>query len=208
MNAVMEENIVLKIGGASLFGGLHVIEQVRSAVGPSAKQRLFVLFGGGDTIESMRSLHALFPQLDVEAMHWRCVRLLDATWEVGCELFPEAVPVATWDALQRAKNGPLGKSYLVRVAAFYSPELLPQIERDLHPAHDWNTTTDVLSWILAQLVGAAELRITKRRPVDPAMSIRNAARCGMIDSELVRLVTLRDPLERPGIRFLHLKENS
>lgn len=208
MNAAKEENIVVKIGGASLFGGPLLIEQIRTATAASSNQRVFILFGGGDTIESMRSLHASFPQLDIEAMHWRCIRLLDATWEVGCELFPKAVPVANWDALQRAKNGPLGKSYLVRAAAFYSPESLHRVEGNLRPAHDWNTTTDVLSWVLAQLVEAAELRITKRRPVDPAMSIRNAALCGMIDSELARMVAIRDPRERPAIRFLHLKETA
>ena len=40
MNAAIEENIVVKIGGASLFGGPLLIEQIRAATAASANQRM------------------------------------------------------------------------------------------------------------------------------------------------------------------------
>lgn len=202
-----DENIVVKIGGASLFGGVPFLEPIRSIVRPAPEQRLFVLLGGGETVESMRSLHAQFPQLDVEQMHWRCVRLLDATWEIGCELFQNAIGVPTWEELLQASDGPTESVYIVRTSAFYSPQSLHQIPPALRPNHNWDTTTDVLSWILARLIGASELRITKRCPIDPEMPIHEAARLGMIDPELARLVAFCEPEAKPRIRFVHLREN-
>lgn len=200
------ENIVVKVGGASLFSQSSLVGQIRSVITPPANQRMFVLFGGGDTVESMRSLHTLYPHLDSAAMHWRCVQLLDATWEVACELFPEGNPAPTWEALQQGTVGPSGSLYLVRAAAFYAPQSLSRIPCDLQPAANWNTTSDVLSWILATLVGAAELRIAKRCPVESDMTIREAATAGMIDSELARLVSDRPHQQQPKIRFVHLRE--
>ena len=203
-----EENIVVKIGGASLFGGSGFLNSMHEMVHGEPRRRVFVLLGGGETVESMRSLHDRFPQLDPEQMHWRCVRLLDATWEIGCELFPKAIRVEDWDDLtNQALHGPLEATYLVRASAFYSPQILSRIPREWRPAHDWDTTTDALSWVLSKLIGAAELRIAKRCPVDSQMTIARAARLGMIDSELVRLVGLSSSANTPSIRFVQLKES-
>jgi aspartokinase-like uncharacterized kinase len=203
-----EENIVVKIGGASLFGGSGFLNSMHEMVHGEPRRRVFVLFGGGETVESMRSLHDRFPQLNPEQMHWRCVRLLDATWEIGCELFPGAVGITDWDDLMtEAVGGQPGSIYLVCASAFYSPAVLSRIPQELRPAHDWNTTTDALSWVLSKLIGAAELRIAKRCPVDSQMTIARAARSGMIDSELVRLVGLSSSANTPSIRFVQLKES-
>lgn len=201
-----EENIVVKIGGASLFGGSGFLESMRAIVQSEPGRRIFVLLGGGETVESMRSLHARFPQLDPEQMHWRCVRLLDATWEIGCELFPGAIGIAEWDELMsQAVHGPLEAIYLVRVSAFYSSQALHRIPREFQPVHDWDTTTDALSWVLAKLIGASELRIAKRCDVGPDTAISEAARSGMIDTELERLVTSQQRQGTPNIRFVQLR---
>jgi hypothetical protein len=198
------ENIVIKVGGASLFGGPRLVEQIRKAITPESNQRVFVIFGGGDTIESMRSLHTLYPHLDSVAMHWRCIRLLDATWEVACELFRDGLPTETWDNVQRATDGPFGRFHLVRVSAFYSRESLSQIPSTIQPSQDWSTTSDVLSWLLAMRIGAAELRIAKRCFIDSSICIHDAAAAGMIDPELARLSAKCLPSEQPKILFMHL----
>ncbi len=199
----MGENIVVKLGGASLFGGPSLLESMRRLVGKKPDRRIFVLVGGGETIESMRTLHSMYPGLDMAAMHWRCIRLLDATWEVACELFPESQGLYDWCELQQAIDGPLNTSYLVRTSAFYSPDA-PHVPEAWQPAHDWKTTTDGLSWLLAKLVNASELWITKRCPVPSELSIQDAVTAGMVDSELGRLVSLngQDPL--PKIHFVQL----
>lgn len=201
------ENIVIKIGGASLFGGSPLLDPIRKLITPREHERIFVLLGGGETVESMRTLHAHFPQLDAETMHWRCVRLLDSTWEIGCELFPHARRAGTWDELSRSARGPLATTYFVRASAFYSPDSLHRVPAEWLPIHDWDTTTDAISWVLAKLVDAAELRIAKRCSVDPLLSIRQAAASGMIDPELARLVATREPNEKPSIRFVVLEAN-
>lgn len=209
MIATRLENIVIKIGGATLFGGASFLESMRAIASCEPQRRKFVLLGGGETVESMRSLHALFPQLASESMHWRCVRLLDATWEIGCELFPGVIGIATWDDLMgQAQHGPLGATYLVRASAFYSPQSLSGIPQELRPVHDWETTTDALSWVLAKLIGATEVRIAKRCPVEPDMTVTQAAQLGMIDSELARLVRSTQTDGPLQVRFIHLREST
>jgi hypothetical protein len=153
----------------------------------------------------MRALHARYPQLDTESMHWRCVRLLDATWEIGCELFPELTPIATRAQLQQAKDGTMQETFLVRPAAFYSPESLADIPEPWRPAHDWNTTTDTISWLLAKWIKASELKIVKCCLVDSSTSLLTAARSGIIDPELARLALADQAPDRPAVRLLAVK---
>jgi aspartokinase-like uncharacterized kinase len=201
----MTENIVVKIGGATLFGESTFVESMRAMLQNATRQRLFVLLGGGETVESMRALHARYPQLDTESMHWRCVRLLDATWEIGCELFPELTPIATRAQLQQAKDGTMQETFLVRPAAFYSPESLADIPEPWRPAHDWNTTTDTISWLLAKWIKASELKIVKCCLVDSSTSLLTAARSGIIDPELARLALADQAPDRPAVRLLAVK---
>ncbi len=182
------QSVVIKIGGASLFSDDVGLEAIRRTVRPIESETRFVLIGGGDTIESMRTLHALYPTLDPVAIHWRCIRLLDSTWEVACELLPECCPISEVEELDQSISSHSADSYLVRPSAYYAEALLPDIPATWQPKMSWETTTDALAWLLAKRVGASFLRIAKRIDCDLTTSLQQAAQSGIIDTELARLV--------------------
>jgi aspartokinase-like uncharacterized kinase len=206
---------VLKIGGASLFAPktefsnllAHLRREHRSDL-----YRTFIILGGGDTVESMRTLHASFPNLDHQAMHWRCVRLLDATWEVASELIDFAIPIQNQFELQQTLLKPSPNTYLVNVGAFYSNSLspTPPAQTDstpLFPKDSWNTTTDALAWWLAYLINADQVVLVKKKACDSIHSLAQAAHEGIVDAEIARLhdaarypLASKKPL--PSIQFL------
>lgn len=206
---------VLKIGGASLFAPKdefsNLLAHLRSEH-CSALYRTFIIIGGGDTVESMRTLHASFPTLNHRAMHWRCVTLLDATWEVASELIDFAIPIRNQFELQQSLLIPNPNTYLVNVGAFYNTSLSPHPSEQSHssplfPEDSWNTTTDALAWWLAYRINADQVVLVKKKACDSIMSLEQAAHEGLVDSEIARLnhaarhsLGSKKPL--PSIQFL------
>jgi aspartokinase-like uncharacterized kinase len=176
---------VLKIGGATLFTAPWWPARIESF--QHQVDQLFVLVGGGDTVESMRRACELYPTLDPVAMHWRCVQLLDATWEVACELLPNATPISDWNELQFALASLHKGLFLVRVGAYYQSGTNPAIPESWLPRHGWETTTDALGWLLCKLTGAQRLWLIKQCDCDGIASLQGAAQQGIIDPELARL---------------------
>lgn len=181
-------NTVLKIGGSTLFQG--AIRTLFSSVHAASNERTYVIVGGGETVESMRMLHSVYPHLSEQDMHWRCVDLLDATWQVACELMPECDPLESWAAIEASFLKPGGRTFLVRVRGFYDRgiERDPNVESYWIPKVGWQTTTDALAWLLAKRIKASRLRIAKQCPVGTIQSIHDAAAQGIVDIEISRLV--------------------
>ncbi|MFN7625264.1 MAG: hypothetical protein ACK5PZ_00445 [Pirellula sp.] len=181
-------NTVLKIGGSTLFQG--PMRALCSSVHAAAHERTYVIVGGGETVESMRVLHSIYPQLSEQAMHWRCVELLDATWQVACELMPECEPLESWEAIHASLSASGGRTYLVRVRGFYDRciESEPSVASNWIPRVGWQTTTDALAWLLAKRIGASRLRIAKQCQCDTIQTIHDAAAQGIVDVEISRLV--------------------
>lgn len=186
---------VLKIGGASLFAPskefarlLDLLQREHSL----AIDRTFIIVGGGDTVESMRTLQTSFPTLDPQAMHWRCVRLLEATWEVATELIEFGQPLHKEIELHQALSNPNPNTYIVNVNAYYTPSLsaLQSNSKDfiaITPENSWNTTTDALAWWLAYLIDADQVILVKKKPCEAIHSLAQAAREGVVDSEIARM---------------------
>ncbi|MBM3966046.1 MAG: hypothetical protein FJ308_13430 [Planctomycetes bacterium] len=185
-------NTVLKIGGSTLFQG--PIHALCRSVHTASNERNYIIVGGGETVESMRLLHSVYPQLSEHEMHWRCVDLLDATWQVACELMPKCKPLESWPAIQASLNAPGGQSFLVRVRGFYDRgiEHDQSIEANWIPTVGWQTTTDALAWLLAKRIRAQRLRIAKQCPCDTIRTIHDASTQGIVDADISRLVA-RDP---------------
>lgn len=181
-------NSVLKIGGSTLFQG--PIHTLCGSVHTASNERTYIIVGGGETVESMRMLHSVYPQLSEPEMHWRCVELLDATWQVACELLPECKPLESWSAIQASLHGPGGQSFLVRVRGFYERDIEhdPSIAANWIPTVGWQTTTDALAWLLAKRIGAQRLRIAKQCPCNTIHTIHDASAQGIVDAEISRLV--------------------
>lgn len=179
--------IVVKIGGSLLFSAEGVRECVDAMVREFPHAQLNFIVGGGDTVESMRTLNRFYPELDGDAMHWRCVALLDATWEVLCELIPEAEGISNCEQLRSHR---FNESMLnvVRIGAYYSPDPMREMPHEQIPRVGWETTSDALAWLLARIISADAIVLVKMATVPPQWSIEEAAERGIIDSELARLV--------------------
>lgn len=149
---------VIKIGGSCLSRASFP-DRFREWLNNAPPAENWIIVGGGECIDAMRDLAERFP-LDSSAMHWRCVRLLRATYEILGELFPE------WDAIDsshqftaRRVNMPHVSTLRVAVDTFYFP---PTDASAIAPLPlGWETTTDSIAAYLAKEVSASELVLIK-----------------------------------------------
>jgi aspartokinase-like uncharacterized kinase len=174
---------------------------------PSAVNLLIV--GGGKIVDAVRELDAIH-LLDQIELHWLCVDLLAATFQISRQLLPEFEPIHDSQQLQtlfaalgtttganRGTQGALTGDYLVQVTAFYS--------RTIHTTlldEGWSTTSDSLAAWLASQSQADELVLLKSvsAPVgwsDP----RKLVSLGIVDEGLPEIWG-----ERPGLRIVNLAE--
>jgi aspartokinase-like uncharacterized kinase len=185
---------VLKIGGASVFSSgtpsdplRHFIQSIQT----DNSRRWFVILGGGDTVESMRTLHRHHPQLDTQRMHWRCVELLRATSDAARELFSFEHFLETPKALAQAILDPTPRCYLVEVSTYYHRETLDWIPIELRPVESWDTTSDTLAWLLALQLRADELHLLKKPDCSSIQTLEQAARIGLVDPQIETLAKNR-----------------
>ncbi len=154
---------VVKFGGSLL----HQPESIASLQRWLANQtysRIFLIVGGGECIESMRHLDRLH-SLDAVEMHWRCIRLLDATFEIVSELLPQCRKVESAEDFQSCcrrdrdivahQGGP--EVFLVRIGSYYDAN---DAMSRLLPA-SWETTSDALAFLLAKKLCIQELILLK-----------------------------------------------
>jgi aspartokinase-like uncharacterized kinase len=182
--------VVVKIGGASLFSAGAEFAQVHSFVENLKRDRTtryFITLGGGDTVESMRTLHRNHPQLDMRKMHWRCVELLEGTSDVAAELLDLEVRIKSTDQLEHAIINPTPGCYLVDVSSFYNPGCIDWVPKGLVPAENWDTTSDTLAWLLALRIKASQLQLMKKPDCSKVQTIEQAAQLGIVDSQLAIL---------------------
>jgi len=178
---------VIKIGGASLFSPSEDFANVKHFVNELQRDSIdqwFVVFGGGDTVESMRTLHHRHPELDPVRMHWRCIELLSATADVACELFDFQQRIDCKRLLDLAIAERKPGAYLVDVSSYYHPDLLVSIPASLVPSENWDTTSDSLAWLLALYIRSNELLLMKKPDCSSVLTISQAAEEGIVDPQL------------------------
>ena len=192
----MIERIVVKVGGATLFHRNGFEPAVCSLLSQNQHAQIWLLVGGGDLIEAIRTAHQIYPQLNDEEVHWQCIELLDYTWTIAKQIVPVEHSIATRENFRRATQiCDVPCAYWVRVQAFYNREDSDQIPNMWLPKSDWNTTTDALAWLLGKIIDADRVILMKQSECNAAWTLDEAAHRGVIDSELARLVQAN-----PGIR--------
>lgn len=185
------ERIVIKVGGATLFQPEGFQRQLSSILGQYQNAQVWLLVGGGDLIETMRTAHGIYPKLDEEEMHWRCVELLDHTWAIASEIFPTEHTINSREDIENARRMEAVPGVRwVRVSSFYNRKECNLIRCKWLPKCDWSTTSDTLAWLLGRIVEADRVILMKQCECDPSWSIAEAARRGVVDSELARLVEI------------------
>ncbi len=185
----MTERLVIKIGGATLFQPNGFETGLRNLMSLNQNAQIWLMAGGGDLVETMRKAHQIYPKLDDEEMHWRCVELLDHTWSIAKEVFHSVDVVASRDDLVRLSNQSRAPGMCwVRVQSFYSRDNCGLIPDSWLPNSDWSTTSDVLAWLLGMMIDADRVILMKQCECDPAWTMVEAAQRGVIDAELARLL--------------------
>ena len=192
-------SVVVKIGGSILFSSNALDRLIVKVADQYPDSSLFVIVGGGELVEAIRILHRLRPELDGERLHWKCVELLDTSWELACTIVPTAVPILTASDLHAALANPVPATYIVRVGCFYTEAIHSTLSEEVRPALNWNTTTDALAWLLAYTIESDQLVIVKSCDIQENLSLCQAASDEIVDGEIMNLSRCN-----PGIavRFL------
>ena len=162
----------IKIGGSLLrrhdFGSL-----VRRELERAPEPTRLVIVGGGELINAVRVLDAIRP-LPAAAIHWRCVALLDTTFEFAADWLPELTPIRTAEDWNRLVSGARPGNYLVRPGAFYEPGA------DGGLPSDWRTTTDAIAVQMTAAAGGHRTVLVKSCEI-PAGSPEELASLQIID---------------------------
>jgi len=194
--------VVLKVGGAAIFHPEGFQKQILPLLEEFQEYQVLLIAGGGDLIESMRSIHKIYPEVTAGAMHWRCVELLRHSLEICHDLLPLRGAIrSALDFQGLLSNAPTPGQHWICVTSFYSRDLADRIPEKWRPSSDWNTTTDAIAWLLAKMVSADMLVLMKQCSIDPQWSLAEAAERGVVDTEIARLSGLdREPSLRITLR--------
>lgn len=189
---------VVKVGG-SLLTRPQLGNQLHGWLAQQPVAENLVIVGGGEAVDAMRRLQQLH-RLDEAAMHWRCVRMLRASFEVLAELIdaaeiadspendsPRSTGDATWSMIDSPKafaelrrQRPRPRHCLVAVETFFTPRV------NGGAACSFDTTTDAIAAVLARQVEASEVVLLKSCAV-PEGTLRRLSQAGIVDPEFPRL---------------------
>ncbi len=182
---------VLKLGG-SLLDNHEFVQQFDDWLQLQPPAWNLVIVGGGNLVEAMRDLDRSF-QLPSSFVHWACVRLLESTFEVVCQLFPHATMVSDrqqWLALatRLASAGAIADQQctaisevaIINVPAFYAAKFAQELPIRL--PENWSTTSDSIAALLCRIVQADELVLLKSTDPPAESSIENLAQQGIVDA--------------------------
>lgn len=173
----MIDRCILKIGG-SLLARRDSPERIASLLaGEFSGQQVNLLIGGGKVIDALRELDAAHSLCPVE-MHWRCVRALRLTFEIGGEWFPRVTRITTAEDFQSHRSCQTPGIYLIAADAFYTPS-----DGDALP-RDWSTTSDSIAAYLATKLSIGRLVLIKSCAVAKGLTIEQAVQSGVVDASL------------------------
>lgn len=172
---------VVKVGGSLLLRG-DLPESLRHWIESQAAAQTFVVFGGGELIDAIRHLDQLRPG-DPSEVHWRCVDLLQVTFEIASTWLADWPRVDTTenvgDALAALTN--CRPAALVSVRSFYRRDSGSRLPLN------WNTTADSIAAELAVQVDADELVLLKSCDIDPFADTESLAQRGIVDRSLATI---------------------
>lgn len=173
----MIDRCVIKIGGSLLARRETPSCIARLLREDYAGRQVSLLIGGGKVVDALRDLDAVHRLSPVE-MHWRCIRALRLTFEIGCEWFPDVTRVSTAADFQTLRGCTAAGTYLIAADAFYAAshgDALPQ---------NWSTTSDSIAALLAHRLSAARLVLLKSCEIPQGLTVEQAAQVGIVDPSL------------------------
>ncbi len=188
---------VVKLGG-SLLHSSGWVDRFTSWLNRQPIGDYFIVVGGGQLIDALRDLddrHRLCPS----EMHWRCIRALDATYEIAAELLPDfgriVSPKQLHAALGSRYDGNNRRAFWVRIASYYSQEIDSSSATEPMLELGWNTTSDSLALLLASQIRAERCVLLKSCEVSHVATLEQAAVEGIVDSESIRFQSIVPAIE-------------
>lgn len=176
---------VVKVGG-SLLRRPGLIDELNEWLAANPSGEHWVLVGGGDLIEAVRRWDQIH-RMDPETVHWRCVDLLDTTFEMMRSWFPEWGFVDRFEQVESRRG--TGGITLVRPSAIY------RRGRDADGVpRDWRTTTDTIAVILGQIIRADEIVLLKSCEIPEDRTIAELSRWGIVDEALPMVAGQSPPI--------------
>jgi 5-(aminomethyl)-3-furanmethanol phosphate kinase len=198
------ERLVVKIGGATLFQSNGFVRELNALLRENKGSQIWLIVGGGDLVEALRTVHRIYPDLDHEELHWRCVELLDHTWAIAKKVYGSGIAIERTEELAMYSQQQSTPGLLwVRIQSFYSRAESHSLPIAWQPSANWNTTTDALAWLLGKKIDADRVLLIKQCECDQNWTFSEAAKLGVIDSELARLSEV-NPSVRPAVQLRKL----
>lgn len=168
---------VVKVGG-SLLSLPNLGDCLRRWLASEAPAASLLLVGGGPPIDALRALATSY-RYDEQFLHWLCIDAMDISYRLLAEQLPEWKRVRTAAELTQivedarhcnVRRGHPGLNRqrspsaisirgLVSPAAFYTRE--SEAGLPYRPPLSWDTTSDSLAAVLAQVTAADELVLLK-----------------------------------------------
>ncbi|MEX0824866.1 MAG: hypothetical protein WD119_01805 [Pirellulaceae bacterium] len=184
---------IIKIGGSLLMRRDLPATMTAWLTKQTPAEQTSVMIGGGETIDAMRRLDAIHG-LRTADMHWRCIRLLRATFEIARELFPEWRTIETRAAFD-AYQGSMANDgiYLIAADAFFLPAAEPRLPET------WATTSDAIAAHLCQRLAADELVLLKSCAIPENAPLATLLTAQIIDEAMLPLAS-----EIPRLRIEQL----
>ena len=169
---------VVKVGG-SLLQQANLPRDLVAWLSSQQPAETLLIVGGGELIEAIRRIDRAALN-DPATVHWRCVDLLQTTYQFVKDWYPNWESIETVAEFQRALDCGFSNSRptLVAVGSFYRPE------SDGGLPTDWRTTTDAIAALLAIKCCSDELVLLKSCQVDDSLSINELAAAGIVDEAL------------------------
>ncbi len=198
--------IVVKLGG-SLLHQAGWVQALQHRLNHLSFDRVLLIVGGGEAIEAMRDLDRMH-SLDLVAMHWRCISMLTATYEIACEMISRSLETcgSTSNDASRRRLGldssiqirqwlsstkPIDRDDLfdririVDIGSVYreSYDVDDQVttSRQTRLPENWRTTTDSLAIWLARTFDIPEVLLLKSCEIPTGLDLSAARQMGIVD---------------------------
>lgn len=183
--------LVVKVGG-SLYDLHNLRSKLHAWLEDFSDCAVCIIPGGGKTADVVRDWDRRH-ELGEEKAHWLALRSLTLNAHWLADLLPRATVLSTPKKLLTRKNPFL---FILDAHAF---GVFDEQNAD-HLPHTWETTSDSVAARVAIVFGADHLYLLKSVDIPPAITWREAAEAGFVDSIFPSVVD-HSPLQVHAINF-------
>jgi aspartokinase-like uncharacterized kinase len=194
------DRYLVLIGGGRLIEAVREIDSISIRVAADSMRPMGVERRDSESINTGSTDTPPRTVLDPTLVHWLCIDLMNATFEVAAALLPDITALRDPDSLStwltKTESSVEKSLAIVRVASFYNRSTEEQLRAmDAWPTENWRTTSDSCAVILARLVAAERIVLIKSVSVAEGMDASTATAEQLVDDSLSDLMDSQIQLE-------------